>query len=264
MTATGTVAAPGLIAAWRWPLVALRLVALLLTLGLCVTLYYLCQPFTRRNSAPRLFLGAVAVLAGVRMTIRGERPGGSAFLLANHVSWLDIPALAGATGSVFIAHDGLAAIGPLRWLCSLNETVFVARHDRASVAAQVGQVRAAIRDHGALTLFPEGTTSDGTGQLAFKSSLLSALVPVPEGVAIRPVWLDYGPETADIAWVGEEPGLDNFLRILARLAPIQLTVHLLAPLAGEALASRKTIAAAAQAAIAQAMADQRRGQRVTL
>ena len=131
----------------------------------------------------------------------------------------------------------------------MNATVFVARHDRASVAEQVGHVRIALLDTGTLAIFPEGTTSDGTGLLPFKSSLLSALEPLPEGIAVQPVLLDYGPEAARIAWVGEEHGLDNFLRLLARRRPIDLTVHFLPVLAGAALANRKTIAAAAREAM---------------
>ncbi|MFN9377449.1 MAG: lysophospholipid acyltransferase family protein, partial [Novosphingobium sp.] len=172
-----------------------------------------------------------------------------AFLLANHVSWLDIPALAATTGSAFVGHDGLASMPLLKWLCKMNDTVFVARHDRKSVAAQVAAVRTAIRDTGALTIFPEGTTSDGTGLLPFKSSLLSALEPLPGGIAVQPVLLHFGPEVADIAWVGEEHGVDNFLRLLARRRPIELTVHFLPVLTGAELASRKTIAQAAREAM---------------
>jgi 1-acyl-sn-glycerol-3-phosphate acyltransferase len=181
--------------------------------------------------------------------VQGKRVRGGEFLLVNHVSWIDIPAIAAASGAAFIAHDGLASVPLLRWLCAMNDTVFVARHDRASVHRQVEQVREAIRDTGALAIFPEGTTSDGDSLLPFKSSLLSALDPLPEGVAVQPVLLDYGPEATAIAWVGEERGLDNFKRILARARPVQLTVHFLPPLAGEELASRKTVAAAAREAI---------------
>jgi 1-acyl-sn-glycerol-3-phosphate acyltransferase len=185
--------------------------------------------------------------------ISGQRFRNGVFLLSNHVSWIDIVALSGASGTAFVAHDGLAGIPLLRWLCSLNDTVFIARHDRASVHRQVEQVREAIGEGGALTIFPEGTTSDGTGLLSFKSSLLSAFDPPPPGVAVQPVLLDYGPDAAAIAWVGEEPGLDNFLRILASDRPVELTVHFLPPLEGAALAGRKAIAASAQAAVQAAM-----------
>ena len=180
----------------------------------------------------------------------GTRRRKGAFLLANHVSWIDIAALGGATGTAFVAHDGLAASPFLRWLCSMNDTVFIARHNRASVATQVEQVREAIRDTGALTIFPEGTTSDGTGLLPFKSALLSALAPIPPGVIVQPVWLDYGRDTPEISWVGEEPGLRNFLRVLARGRRIELCMHFLTPLSGDALTSRKAMAAAARETVA--------------
>ena len=176
-----------------WVRVSLRILAMALLLLACLPLHYAAALFTRHKPLPRFFLGAVAWLAGVRVRQHGEKVHRGAFLLANHVSWIDIPAMAGATGTAFVGHDGLASMPLLKWLCKLNDTVFVARHDRASVARQVALVREEIRDTGALAIFPEGTTSDGTGLLPFKSSLLSALEPLPEGIAVQPVLLDYGP-----------------------------------------------------------------------
>jgi len=236
-----------------WLRVTVRLTAMIALLLACVPLYYLFRVLPGRNPIPRFFLGAIAWIAGVQLSFHGEKVHRGAFLLANHVSWIDIPALATATGTAFVAHDGLASTPVLKWLCEMNDTVFVARHDRASIAAQVEAVRTAISDTGALTIFPEGTTSDGTGLLPFKSSLLSALDPVPQGIAVQPVLLDYGPDAARIAWVGEEHGLDNFLRILARGRPLEVGVHFLPVLSGDQLINRKTIALAAREAIGRTM-----------
>ncbi|TCM19413.1 1-acyl-sn-glycerol-3-phosphate acyltransferase [Novosphingobium sp. PhB165] len=244
----------GRIAFWQWPLVAVRLAALLAALLVSLAAYYLLAPFTRANPVPPLFLRTIGTIAGLRVEMRGAKPLRRGILLANHVSWLDIPALAGATGTAFVAHDGLAGIGALRWLCELNGTVFVARHERRSVAAQIEQVRRAMADSGCLTIFPEGTTSDGTGLLPFKSSLLSAVEAHEDQMAIQPVWLDYGPQVTDMAWVGEEPGVDNALRILARWRPITLTMHFLPPLTGDQCADRKAIARHAREAIERVMA----------
>ena len=241
------------VALWGWCLATLRLALILAALLICAPLYYLLAPFTKHNPAPRLFLRVVTTIAGVRLRIAGTRAASRIFFLANHVSWLDIPAMAAATGSAFVAHDGLAAIGPLRWLCRLNDTVFVARHDRLSVASQVEQIRAALRETGALTIFPEGTTSDGNALLPFKSSLLSALDAETDHIPVQPVWLDYGSATHEIAWVGDEPGLNNALRILARWRPIYLVVNLLPPLTESGRADRKIMARAGREAIAKAM-----------
>lgn len=218
-------------------------------LAICIPLYFAWSLIGPDNPWPGRFLGGVAWIAGVSLRTSGKRPSGGEFLLANHVSWIDIPAIAATTGAAFVAHDGLTSVPLVHWLCRMNRTVFIARHDRASVHQQVEQVREAVKGSGALAIFPEGTTSDGTGVLPFKSSLLSALDPPPPGVAVQPVLLDYGREAAGIAWVGEEPGLDNFLRILARRRKVDLAVRFLEPLSGDALRDRKTMAAAAQQAI---------------
>jgi len=250
------------IALWRWPLIGLRIALMGLALVISAPLYYLSAPFFARNPVPRLFLGALARIVGVKLRSTGERPASRSFLLANHVSWIDILALAGTTGCAFVAHDGLAAIGPLRWLCGLNDTVFVARHDRRSVARQIEQVRTALQDTGSLAIFPEGTTSDGTSLLPFKSSLLSSLEAGLDHIAVQPVWLDYGVAVQDVAWIGSESGLENALRLLGRIRPIPLTLHFLPPLEGEDRAQRKAIARAAQNAVMRAM--DRRDQRVAL
>ncbi len=231
-----------------------RLFCMAALLLLCVPLYCLNRLLRLPNPWPRIFLSGVTWIAGVKLRWRGDKARRGVLLIANHVSWIDIPALAAASGCAFVGHDGLASMPLLKWLCKMNDTVFVARHDRKSVADQVEAVRAALSHSGALTIFPEGTTSDGTGLLPFKSSLLSAFEPLPQGIAVQPVLLDYGPEAADIAWIGAEHGLDNLLRILARAMPVQLTIHYLPMLSGDALDNRKTIAAAARAAIGRALA----------
>ena len=235
-----------------WALIVFRLLLMVALLVACTPLHLLWRAVGAGRWWPRLFLSGIGAIAGLHIRIKG-RPERGALILANHVSWLDIPALAHATGTAFVAHDGLAAFPFLKWLCEMNDTVFIARHDRRSIGEQVQQVRAAMDQRGALTLFPEGTTSDGEGLLPFKSSLLSALDPLPDGTVVQPVLIAY-EQANRIAWIGDEHGLDNFKRILARLRPINLTLVFLPPLAGEALASRKTVSAAARVAIAEAMA----------
>lgn len=242
---------PRPIAPLAWVLITLRVLLMVLLLAACVPLHYLWRLLRLDRMWPRVFLTCIGAIAGLHIRRRGRRVPG-ALLLANHVSWLDIPALSHTANSAFVAHDGLADHGFLKWLCEINETVLIARHRRSDVSRQAEDIRAAMNHGGTLTLFPEGTTSDGTGLLPFKSSLLGALEPLPDGAVVQPVLLHY-EDVPRIAWVGEEPGLDNFKRVLARLRPVRLEVRFLPPLAGDDLANRKTMTAAARAALAQAM-----------
>jgi lyso-ornithine lipid O-acyltransferase len=226
----------------------LRLIALAAWLIACLILHGLWRLVSERSPWPQRFLAGLCRIVGVQVSQTGSPARGSLVFLANHVSWIDIPALGGATGTAFVAHAGLADFTLMRWLCSFNDTVFVARHDRRSIHRQVGQVREALRDRGALALFPEGTTGDGVGLLPFKSSLLAAVTPPPSDTAIQPVVLDYA-EAEAVAWVGDEPGPVNFRRILARKRPVRLTLHFLDPLPPMPDAHRKALAQAARDAI---------------
>ena len=227
----------------RWLGVALGFVTL-------VPLHVVMKLFGQRDWIPPIFLGTMARLAGVRVRTEGKpRPG--ALLLANHLSWIDILALAGASRAIFVAHSGLTVHGGLKWLCDQNDTVFITRDQRGSVAGQVEQVRAALGAR-PLTIFPEGTTDDGTALLPFRSSLLAAVEPLAHEIPIQPVALDYADAPA-IAWFAGEPGLVNVRKILSRRRT-ELTIRFLEPLAGAALTNRKTMTAAAQAAIAAALA----------
>lgn len=236
-----------------------RLVVMASWLATAVSLYCLWKLMRRRNPWPRRFLSGIARIAGVRIRTAGQPAPGRLLILANHVSWIDITALAASTGTAFVAHDGLAGVPMLKWLCEMNDTIFVARHDRASVGTQIDTLRAALADKTAITIFPEGTTSDGTALRPFKSALLAALDPMPRGAGARqhrtvqPVWLDYGPQVRDMAWVGQESGVTNFKKILARAEPLDLIIHFLEPLSPAALLNRKTMATAAYEAITGAM-----------
>ncbi|KRA84565.1 hypothetical protein ASD76_02170 [Altererythrobacter sp. Root672] len=227
-----------------------RWLGILLVFLTIVPLHVLVSLVWRRDAVPPIFLGLMGRVAGLRIRTEGV-PRQGALFLANHISWLDILALAKTSRAIFVAHSGLAVHGGLKWLCDQNDTVFITRDRRGSVAGQVEQVRAALSDR-PLVIFPEGTTDDGTALLPFRSSLLSAVEPLAGQVPIQPVALDYS-DAAEISWFGDEPGMANVRRILSRPGRIELTIRFLEPLSGEALANRKTMTAAAQQAIAQAL-----------
>jgi 1-acyl-sn-glycerol-3-phosphate acyltransferase len=199
---------------------------------------------------PRRFLGRVAAIAGARVGVIGTPLRRDVVFLSNHLSWIDILAIAGASGSAFVAKGELRGVPLVGWLCTLNRTVFVTREDRLQVATQIARLRDAIGAGGGVTLFPEGTTGDGRTLLPFKAALLAALDPPPPGVRVQPVRVDYGAATAELAWVGDEPGLAHALRVLRRRGTFPVTLHMLDPFDPAAAGNRKAIAARARDAIA--------------
>lgn len=237
-------------AGWRLALIAVRTSLWLLLFVLVIIPHVALALVGRRDIIPPLFLGALARIAGVRLRVIGK-PLRGALLLANHVSWLDILVLASASRTAFVAHSGLSDHPLLAWLCLQNDTLFITRDRRGTVAAQVEQVTERLGRR-RLTIFPETTTGDGRTLLPFRSSLLSAVERLPNDIPVQPVALDF-EDAAEIAWVGDEPGMANFCRIMARTKPIYLTIRFLEPLSGAELASRKAMASAAQKRVATAL-----------
>jgi lyso-ornithine lipid O-acyltransferase len=138
------------------------------------------------------------------------------------------------------------------WLARLNRTVFVSREDRMNVAEQINMLRDALAENWSVTVFPEGTTTEGNALLPFRTPLLQVLDPPPPGVMVQPVWLDYGRVGPEFAWVGVEHGKDNALRLLARRGSFKLRITFLEPFHPRDFSGRKAIAAEARRRIAAA------------
>jgi len=224
----------------------LRLLALLLTLLAALPLHAAWRLGRLPSPWPRRFLATCGWIVGARTRLVGALPPANTLILANHLSWIDILLLAGSANAVFVAKGELAGVPLVGWLCRLNDTIFVARGDRMAIDTQVAQVRAALGAR-PVAIFPEGTTGDGVTLLPFKSSLLAAADPAPPGLVIQPVRIDYGDATADLAWVGDEPGARHALRVLRRRGSFPATLAFAAPFAPGG--GRKAIAAEARARI---------------
>lgn len=226
-----------------------RLAAVLLWLLVMLVLHGCWRLVQAPSPWPRLFLGGTARIFGARASPIGTPLRRDVVFLANHLSWLDILLLAGATGTAFVAKAELRAVPLIGWLCTLNRTIFVSRGERMGVAAQVAELRDALVEARAVTIFPEGTTGDGKTLLPFKASLLAALDPPPPGMRVQPVRIDYGDATFDLAWVGDEPGQVHAQRVLRRRGTFAAHLSFLPPFDPAGM-DRKAIAAAARTAIA--------------
>lgn len=202
---------------------------------------------------PKLFMLAATRICGVQRKSVGVPLRRDVFFVANHLSWLDIPVIASANGTAFIAKAELADAPIIGWLAKMNRTVFVRRADRMGVAEQINELRAALAEVWAITIFPEGTTTDGLSLLPFKPSLLAVLDPPPPGIMVQPVAIDYGTVAQEIAWVGVEEGQDNAFRMLTRKGSFPATVHFLEPFNPRDFPGRKAISAEARRRIAESM-----------
>jgi len=130
----------------------------------------------------------LADILGVRITVSGHRPRPPMLLVSNHVSWLDIIVLGGLTHTDFLSKHEVREWPVIGWLAARAGTLFIRRGsgETTSISDQIAQ---RLRQDGLLTLFPEGTTTDGREVRPFFSRLFAAAIET--GTDVLPVALRY-------------------------------------------------------------------------
>lgn len=226
-----------------------------------------CVPL--RRTIARLAWRLMLAGFGIELRVIGV-PCPGMLLVANHVSWVDIPALALAcntracntgacnTGTGFVAKAEVGrwpVIGPLarRFGC-----VFVERERKLDARSQALDLRGRLADGCGLVLFPEGTTSMGRTVLPFRSSLFAAAGIAAAG-QVQPVALRYANRDGSphdprarraVAWLDDDALLPHALGLAAR-GGTRLEIVFGDPVAA---VCRKDLAGLARARIAELLA----------
>jgi lyso-ornithine lipid O-acyltransferase len=156
------------------------------------------QPASRAARAEWLHRFAADALhgMGVEIALIGSFPERGA-VISNHLGYLDIVVYAALHPCVFVSKAELATYPVLGWMTKMAGTVFVARgHGGSALRAKAG-VEAIIKDDLPVVFFPEGTTTNGSGMLKFRSGLLSQVRGVGAPVTAAHVCYRLGPGNGD-------------------------------------------------------------------
>lgn len=194
-------------------------------------------------------------ILGLQITLNGHRPQPPALMVSNHVSWLDIVVLGALTPTVFLSKQEVRHWPVVGWLAARAGTLFI-RRGEGQAAAITDQIAQCLRHDGLLTLFPEGTTTDGREVRPFFSRLFAAAIET--GTVVVPVALRYHIDGAfdPIApYTGEQSIGANLLGLLKRprtQVHVAFGEHI--PLAGH---SRRDIARLAHDAVVSALKSPR-------
>lgn len=186
---------------------------------LCVPQFPLVGPIARW-ALPVVCRRLVRAL-GLHVEQQGRMPAGGVLLLANHLSWLDIPILVSTCRCGFIAKREVAEWPLVGAWAKAFGVVFVDRTRRRDLLSSIPALEQALRAGRPMLVFAEGTTTVGDGVLPFKSSLVEAAVRAD--VPVVPVTLLLASPSDDrqaLAWVGNDTLLPN-LRRVTRLREIQ-------------------------------------------
>ena len=225
----------------------------------------LLLPGRAKVAFARLYWAAFAWLIGLQVRVIGapaaKGQGRRVIYAANHCSWLDIPVLGGRLEACFVSKDEIARWPGVSTVARLGRTVFVTRQ-RGATGRERDAMRGRLAAGDDLLLFPEGTSSDGSRVLPFRSAFFSvaehdkARGEVPP--LIQPVSVVYdrlgGLPTrratrAVFAWYGDMDLASHFWR-LAQRRGMRVTVLMHPPLDPRDFANRKLLAQAVWVAVA--------------
>ena len=167
----------------------------------------------QRNAYERFWSRGVLTILRIKVVLNGHWPRPPVMLVINHVSWSDILAINSISPSAFIAKSEISSWPIAGTLASRAGTIFVERGKRHAVRAVIHEATAALNAGRTVAVFPEGTTTDGTGLLPFHSNMLQSSIEAVKLVV--PMCLHYtrkdGTLTTEPAFIGEQTMLENFM-----------------------------------------------------
>lgn len=188
----------------------------------------------------RLFQGwlrGVCRILRVRVSVQGApQPGG--LVVANHVSWLDIPVLATAWHGGFLAKAEVGDWPVIGWLVRHAGTVLIRRGCADSLGRAIDRLSGKLR-RGGVCLFPEGTTTNGREMRRFHPRLFTAAIHA--GARVQPVALRYFDADGRLHPVAPFIGDDDFVSHLIRLLrgpALRAELVFLSPIAAEGQTAR--------------------------
>lgn len=226
-------------------------------LGVACALPVRLLPAPARGWLVRRWARGVPRTFGVRVTVRVHpyAPGSAGELVvANHISWLDIPLVASVLPGRMLAKSEVGRWPLLGRLAGLGSTLFIDRDRLRALPGAVDTVAAALRAGSRVVAFPEGSTWCGRGSGGvFRPAVFQAAIDAE--VSVRPVRITYGTAGA-VAFVGDDPLAASLWRVV-RAAGLTAEVDVLAPIPAGARAfvpasggpGRRALARAARAAV---------------
>ena len=168
---------------------------------------------------------------GVTVRVSGAAQPGAVLMVANHVSWLDIPALhASAPQARFVSKSNIAHWPLLGRLARAGGALFIERERKRDALRVVHEVADALRRADTVAVFPEGTTGAGDGVLPFHANLLQAAITT--ATVVQPIVLRYSepghPVSVAAQYTGTTTLMESLMKV-CRARGLVVDVRFLAP-----------------------------------
>lgn len=178
--------------------IAFRLFFLLIVMlsGVLMALIFLRGTMSPTGLAARItrqWHRMVCRAFNIDITVYGKLPDTPVLMVANHISWFDIPALGSALSARYLSKQEVIGWPVVGWLATRAGTLYIQRGSRQASEHSMEKMANALQQGDHVIFFPEGTTTDGSSVRKFHARLFQSAIEA--GVAIQPVAIRYPHET---------------------------------------------------------------------
>jgi 1-acyl-sn-glycerol-3-phosphate acyltransferase len=165
----------------------------------------------------RAWTGSFVRISGMRIDVIGTPPKPPFFLVCNHLSYTDIPALRQVVDGVFVAKAEVAGWPVAGRIVRDIGTIFINRGNRRDIPRAGEKVMERLADGEGVIVFPEGTSGRGDSVMSFNSSFLEfaarSSVPVSYAVITYRTPADELPASTAVCWWDDTTFFQHLLRL---------------------------------------------------
>lgn len=229
---------------------------MLLIFGVYVACQLVMRPFAGarqrcHDAVVRAWARYCSFILGMRVIVEGEPPVPPFFMVANHLSYVDVIALLTCVRATFLAKSEIARWPLLGMLARGVGTLFIDRKRKRDLVRVSELLHRELASGRGLVVFPEGTSWNSDAILPFKPSTLEVAVGL--GMPVHCAALHYitpmdceSARTA-VCWWGDA----KFAPHMKRLAALpEFIVRIRFGTQPVSAGDRKTLAEAAHRAVA--------------
>jgi 1-acyl-sn-glycerol-3-phosphate acyltransferase len=232
--------------------------AIHLTVGLLLAAVLILDRWNRLNAQALMSWWCQVTLDifGVDLIRNGAPHDGGRITVANHVSWLDIIVIGASEPTRFVAKSEIRNWPIAGQLANACGTFYIHRGKGGS-RPLLDKLVPHLKAGGCVTIFPEGTTTEGLSVLPFHPRLFAAAIEA--ACVVQPVALRYGLSASgdNIApFIGDDDLVSHVMRMLKE-PQIVVEVNYGAALSSDGL-SREVLAEITQAQIAKIVTPSQR------
>ncbi|HEX4605014.1 MAG TPA: lysophospholipid acyltransferase family protein [Candidatus Angelobacter sp.] len=153
----------------------------------------------------------------ITVAVKGSPPS-TGLIASNHLSYLDIIVHSAVAPCAFVSKREVRRWPGVGWIATLAGTIYVDRSRRSETHAIQPEIQSALASGLRLVLFPEGTSSDGSGLLRFHSSLFQPAVDLqaPVSAASIAYAVSGGIAGTEACWWGNMPLFPHLIKLLSK------------------------------------------------